>query len=47
MRLLILGTGRMAEAHATAFAAIEGVTLAACVDVDVARAALSVLERAQ
>ena len=38
MRLLILGSGRMAEAHATAFAAIEGVTLAACVDVDVARA---------
>ncbi len=39
MRLLILGTGNMAGAHATQFAAIEGVTLAACVDIDAARAA--------
>lgn len=38
MRLLILGTGNMAGAHAKAFRAIEGVTLAACVDVDTARA---------
>ncbi|MEM9970794.1 MAG: Gfo/Idh/MocA family oxidoreductase, partial [Pseudomonadota bacterium] len=33
MRLLILGTGRMAESHAQGFKAIEGVALAACVDV--------------
>ena len=38
MRLLILGTGRMADTHATAFAAIPGVELAACVDVNAARA---------
>ena len=33
MRLLILGTGRMADMHAKAFADIPGVTLAACADV--------------
>lgn len=38
MRLLILGTGNMAGTHATHFAAIEGVELAACVDIDAARA---------
>lgn len=38
MRLLVLGTGNMAGAHAKAFKAIEGVTLAACVDVDATRA---------
>lgn len=38
MRLLILGTGNMAGAHARAFRAIDGVTLAACVDIDAARA---------
>jgi predicted dehydrogenase len=38
MRLLILGTGNMAGAHAKAFRAIDGVTLAACVDLDTARA---------
>lgn len=38
MRLLILGTGSMAGAHAKAFRAIDGVTLAACVDVDLGRA---------
>lgn len=38
MRLLILGTGNMAGAHATHFAAIEGVKLTACVDIDAARA---------
>lgn len=38
MRLLILGTGTMANTHAEAFAAIDGVTLAACVDIDRARA---------
>ena len=39
MRLLILGTGGMANTHATNFAAIEGVTLAGGVDVDPARLA--------
>jgi predicted dehydrogenase len=34
MRLLILGTGSMANAHADAFKAIDGVTLTACVDVN-------------
>ncbi|NND18377.1 MAG: Gfo/Idh/MocA family oxidoreductase [Silicimonas sp.] len=38
MRLLILGTGAMAATHAEAFAAIEGVEVAGCVDVDRARA---------
>ncbi|MDB5506769.1 MAG: oxidoreductase [Devosia sp.] len=37
MRLLILGTGGMANQHARHFAAIEGVTLAGGVDVDPAR----------
>ena len=37
MRLLILGTGGMANSHATNFAAIDGVTLAGGVDVDPAR----------
>ena len=37
MRLLILGTGGMANQHAKHFAAIEGVTLAGGVDVDPAR----------
>ena len=35
MRLLILGTGGMAAAHAEAFAEIESVELAGCVDVNV------------
>ena len=39
MRLLVLGTGAMAATHARAFQAIPGVTLAAGVDVDKARAA--------
>ena len=39
MRLLILGTGNMAGAHARAFSEVDGVTLAACVDIDAARAA--------
>jgi predicted dehydrogenase len=38
MRLVILGTGGMATSHAAAFAAIPGVSLAAAVDVDQARA---------
>lgn len=38
MRLLILGTGRMAGAHAEAFSKIAGVTIAACVDLDEKRA---------
>lgn len=38
MRLLILGTGHMANTHARNFVAIEGVTLAGAVDVDRARA---------
>lgn len=38
MRLLILGTGMMAETHAKAFAAIEGVAVAACVDLSDERA---------
>ena len=38
MRLLILGTGGMANAHAQHFAAIDGVTLVGAVDVDPARA---------
>lgn len=33
MRLLILGTGGMARAHAKAFGAIHGVSIVACVDV--------------
>ena len=37
MRLLILGTGGMANQHAKQFAAIEGVTLAGGVDVDPGR----------
>ncbi|MDB5615112.1 MAG: Gfo/Idh/MocA family oxidoreductase, partial [Devosia sp.] len=37
MRILILGTGGMANQHAKHFAAIEGVTLAGGVDVDPAR----------
>ena len=37
MRLMILGTGNMAGAHARHFKAIEGVELAACVDLDEAR----------
>lgn len=39
MRLLVLGTGGMAAQHAIHFAAIEGVTVAGCVDVDPGRAA--------
>ena len=39
MRLLVLGTGAMAAAHARAFSVIPGVTLVAGVDVDKARAA--------
>ncbi|MDX3927118.1 MAG: Gfo/Idh/MocA family oxidoreductase [Shinella sp.] len=38
MRLLILGTGGMANTHANNFAAIEGVELVGAVDVDPARA---------
>ncbi|MEK1887739.1 MAG: Gfo/Idh/MocA family oxidoreductase [Phyllobacterium sp.] len=38
MRLLILGTGHMANAHARSFLAIDTVTLAAAVDVDPERA---------
>jgi predicted dehydrogenase len=38
MRLLILGTGGMANSHAKAFADIDGVDLVAAVDVDLARA---------
>lgn len=38
MRLLILGTGGMANTHATHFAAIDGVELVGAVDVDPARA---------
>lgn len=38
MRLLILGTGSMANSHAKNFAEIEGVTLAGAVDVDPGRA---------
>ena len=37
MRLLILGTGGMANQHAKHFAAIPGVTLAGGVDVDPGR----------
>src|SRR5215217_4274024 len=37
MRILILGTGGMANQHAKHFAAIKGVTLAGGVDVDPAR----------
>jgi predicted dehydrogenase len=37
MRLLVLGTGGMANSHAHAFAAIKGVKLVAAVDVDAAR----------
>ncbi|MGN6100674.1 MAG: Gfo/Idh/MocA family protein [Devosia sp.] len=39
MRLLILGTGNMASAHATHFAAIEGVELVGAVDTDPTRLA--------
>ena len=38
MRLLILGTGGMANAHAKHFAAIDGVDLVGAVDVDPSRA---------
>jgi len=38
MRLLILGTGGMANTHATHFAAVEGVELVGAVDVDPLRA---------
>ena len=38
MRLLILGTGSMAGAHAKAFGEIEGIEVAGCVDIDLARA---------
>ncbi|MDK1377584.1 MULTISPECIES: Gfo/Idh/MocA family oxidoreductase [unclassified Sinorhizobium] len=38
MRLLILGTGGMANSHALAFAKIDGVELVAAVDVDPSRA---------
>ncbi|QND52810.1 Gfo/Idh/MocA family oxidoreductase [Phyllobacterium sp. 628] len=38
MRLLILGTGSMANSHARNFSEIEGVTLAGAVDVDPGRA---------
>lgn len=38
MRLLILGTGRMAGAHAEAFAEIDEVSIVACVDLDLERA---------
>jgi len=38
MRLLVLGTGGMANTHAQHFAAIEGVELVGAVDVDPARA---------
>ena len=37
MRLLILGTGWMAEEHAKQFSRIEGVELVGAVDVDRAR----------
>jgi predicted dehydrogenase len=37
MRLLVLGTGGMANTHADAFAAIRGVKLVGAVDVDAAR----------
>ncbi len=39
IRLLVLGTGGMANSHAAAFSAIDGVEMVACVDVDPARAA--------
>ena len=39
MRLLILGSGRMAGAHAEAFSQISGVDIVGCVDLDGARAA--------
>ena len=38
LRLGIIGTGNMAATHARSFAAIRGVTLAACCDIDVKRA---------
>ena len=38
MRLLILGSGRMAGAHAEAFSKINGVEITGCVDLDGARA---------
>ena len=38
MRLLVLGTGGMANTHAEHFAAIDGVELVGAVDVDPARA---------
>ena len=38
MRLLVLGTGGMANTHARHFAAIDGVTLVGAVDVDPSRA---------
>jgi len=46
MRLLILGTGRMAGAHAEAFSKIAGVTLAGCVDIDTDRAEAFAAEHA-
>ncbi len=39
IRLLVLGTGGMANSHAAAFSAIDGVEMVACVDVDATRAA--------
>ncbi len=38
MRLLILGTGGMANSHAKAFGEIEGVEMVGAVDVDPSRA---------
>jgi len=38
MRLLILGTGRMAGVHAKAFTEIAGVSLVGCIDLDLKRA---------
>ncbi|BCP53313.1 oxidoreductase [Kaistia sp. 32K] len=39
VKLLILGTGNMANSHATAFKAVPGVTLVAAVEIDPARRA--------
>ena len=39
MKLLVLGTGSMAAAHARAFAAIDGVEMVAAIDTDAARLA--------
>ncbi|PSS59388.1 oxidoreductase, partial [Ensifer sp. NM-2] len=38
MRLLVVGTGGMANSHAQAFAQIEGVEMVGAVDVDPKRA---------